>query len=149
MEHEDSSHLTQRRNATPGEVVPSDTIHIRPEWDEKRYQSQNTVQMLDMLISFIILLSFAIALSVMVFLLVMIPRQFLDPLDVDNAELKPEMVALTTMEFVLFVTTCLLVAVRKMPEGKVVVYSITLLMNGVLVGFTLATIFRKLIKGIS
>lgn len=123
----------------------------QPEhWDEKRYQSQSTINMLDMLISFVLGASCLVFIVVLCYLIAITQKGFhLLPNSGEEPELRPEIVAMITMEAVVVGLSCLLFKTRKMPEGKVVVFMITISVNNLLLGFALNTVFRTILKGVS
>ena len=123
----------------------------QPEhWDEKRYQSQSTINMLDMLISFVLGTSCLVFIVVLCYLIAITQKGFhLLPNSGEEPELRPEIVAMITMEAVVVGLSCLLFKTRKMPEGKVVVFMIAISVNNLLLGFALNTVFRTILKGVS
>jgi amino acid transporter len=119
------------------------------QWDEKRYQSQSTINMLDMLISFVLSISLIVFIVVFIYLYVLSESNLhLNPSG-EEPELRPEIVAMIAMEAILAGMSCLLFKTRRMPEGKVVIFTITVAINALLLGFALSTIFRKILKGVS
>lgn len=116
--------------------------------DEKVYKE--TVQILNTLINMMLVFSFLVFVTVAAYLCFLIPTQFLwhTPEDKDTPELRPSIIAIIAMECILCCSTCMLLALRRTTEGKVIMFMITTMINGVLSGFALLTVFQKLLYGL-
>jgi amino acid transporter len=123
------------------DIILDDDHELRKMRD--RLSDTSTVEMLDVLVKFVFVMTVITGLVVGVYMAVYFPRQ--ETWD----KLKPEAVVISCIETMLIVCGALLFIVRRRPEGKVIIYSIVLYIDGCLSGFTLFVIFRTLIDSIS
>jgi hypothetical protein len=142
----DTGEKTLAKNETAISFRKKDEHRFDADDAENKYtirsESMLTNEMFDVLYIFLMLI------TCLVFLLCIVFNFAIMPLLSGYEKMKPETVISSSLNFVLFINICLLLIVRKKPEGKVIIFTLAVLLDGIIIGFTLANILRLLLYGL-